>query len=452
MKFTRLLIAGLILSIGSAFAQKGVEDGSKFGHGEDSVRCLKNLSLYNEYYKQGNIKDALPYWQIVFNECPLSTVSLYSDGAKMMVKLIKVEKDATKKKEYYETLMKIYDQRIKYFGDHRKYPESYVLGLKAIDMLKFNRHNVDVMKEAYGLLGKAIEGRGNKSQPAVTATYMTTTVGMYKLGEVDEEAVVNNYTTVTSILEKQVAASTGKKKEVLSNVKNNVEKLFAGSGAATCETIEKIFAPQLDENKENLDWLKRVNRLLAKGDCGDAELFYKSSEYLHVIEPSSSSAFGLAKMYLKLKDLDKAISYYKEAIELEEDPSLKGTFHYQMGLVYMAKKDFVTAKSNALKAAQLRPDWGTPYMLIGDLYAAGASNYGSNEFEHKTVYWAAVDKFIKAKRVDPSIAESANKKIGLYSQHFPNKEEIFFQKEIQEGSNYTIGGWINETTKVRSKK
>lgn len=39
------MLAALSLSATAVFAQKGVEDGSRFGHGEDSLRCLQNEEL-----------------------------------------------------------------------------------------------------------------------------------------------------------------------------------------------------------------------------------------------------------------------------------------------------------------------------------------------------------------------------------------------------------------------
>lgn len=60
----------LSLSATATFAQKGVEDGSRFGHGEDSVRCLQNISIYTEYVKTNNFKDAYKPWLAVFNEAP----------------------------------------------------------------------------------------------------------------------------------------------------------------------------------------------------------------------------------------------------------------------------------------------------------------------------------------------------------------------------------------------
>ena len=56
--------------------------------------------------------------------------------------------------------------------------------------------------------------------------------------------------------------------------------------------------------------------------------------------------------------------------------------------------------------------------------------------------------FRKAKSVDPSLAEEANKLIDTYSQYYPKKEDAFFHN-VTEGSSYTVGGWINRTTKVR---
>lgn len=45
------MLCALSLGTTAVFAQKGVEDGSRFGHGEDSLRCLQNISIYSEYVK-----------------------------------------------------------------------------------------------------------------------------------------------------------------------------------------------------------------------------------------------------------------------------------------------------------------------------------------------------------------------------------------------------------------
>ena len=65
-------------------------------------------------------------------------------------------------------------------------------------------------------------------------------------------------------------------------------------------------------------------------------------------------------------------------------------------------------------------------------------------------YSAAIDKFIAAKNMDSSVAELANKKIASYSKYLPTNEDAFFNG-YKEGDTYTVGCWINESTKVRIK-
>jgi hypothetical protein len=85
------------------------------------------------------------------------------------------------------------------------------------------------------------------------------------------------------------------------------------------------------------------------------------------------------------------------------------------------------------------------------MYADSAALCGNDEIGTRAGYWAAVDKFVKAKNVDPSVADEANSGIALYSAYFPTRERLFFN-DVKEGSSYTVGCWIGETTTVRASK
>ncbi|MBP8790294.1 MAG: tetratricopeptide repeat protein [Breznakibacter sp.] len=451
MKILKFLIVGLLTVTTGTFAQKGVEDGSKYGHGEDSIRCTTNLTLFADDVKQGKLAEAYTKWIIVFNECPLAHSSIYTDGAKIASALYEKEKDAVKKEEYYNLLMKVYDQRIKYFGDNSRYPASYVKGLKAVSMLDYKRSDVEVVKVANQLLEESLAGKPNTIQAAFALNYMTSSIALFKEGSFNAEKVVNNYIKVAGLSDQLIAAASDKTKESYTQAKVGIEQLFASSGAADCQTIATIFGAKLEANKENLDWLKMVNYLLVRAECTESDLFFSTSEYRHRIEPSSASAYGLAKMYLKQNDSNRALEFYKEAVELETEPVQKSKFLYEMGLISMSHENYQMARSYANKALELRSDWGAPYILIGKLYAAGAKNIGTKEFEKKAGYWVAVDKFYKAKTVDATITQEANELINLYSQYFPGSEELFFEG-IQDGATYTVGGWIGEKTTVRAKR
>ena len=102
----------------------------------------------------------------------------------------------------------------------------------------------------------------------------------------------------------------------------------------------------------------------------------------------------------------------------------------------------------ARKAIELDRTDGEPYMIIGYLYASAGKDCNANPLQAKAVYWAAVDQFVKAKTVDPSIAAKANEMIRDYSKMFPTSEDAFFYN-VFEGDEYQVECWINETTKAR---
>ena len=86
-------------------------------------------------------------------------------------------------------------------------------------------------------------------------------------------------------------------------------------------------------------------------------------------------------------------------------------------------------------------------MFIGQLYLESSSECADIALP-KAIYWVAVDKFVKAKQVDPSLADKADKNISTYSTYFPNKEEAFFHG-VKEGDKFKVECWINETTTAR---
>ena len=120
---TTVWIFAFILMTGSLFSQ------GKYGSTEeDSVKCVTNISLYKEHFKQKNYIDAKKGWINVFDGCPQSQKSTYLNGVKMYRQFIAKEKDAVRKQELVDTLYLIYDRRIEYF----KQP-AYVLGRKGSD-------------------------------------------------------------------------------------------------------------------------------------------------------------------------------------------------------------------------------------------------------------------------------------------------------------------------------
>jgi hypothetical protein len=428
-------------------AQKGVEDGSRFGHGEDSIRCIMNLSLFWEYYKQG--ERGYPYgigpWRIVFSECPASSENIYISGVKMYNAQINKEKDTARKAELMDTLRLIYDQRIKYFNQ-----SGTVLGRKAWDILRREEYRNDpvIVEEAYGYLKESIDILKNKSSIVVVTFFSEKSIFLYQIGRLTDMELIDNYALASDIVDYQLTQSPSD--TALLWVKEGTYANFISSGAPTCTSLIKYFQPQFDVMKKDLNYLQKAVRFLGALECEEEPFYIEAAEALYVLEPSAEAAFSLAKLFLVKKEYERAVEYYKEAIEREEDASNKANYYYQLAFITNAEmNEPQLARTYALEAKQLRTDWGEPLILIGDTYAAAIDCF-EDDFERATVYWAAVDKFIQAKSIDTAVTEKANERIKTYQNYFPDVETIFFYS-LAEGDSYTVGCWINETTKVRAR-
>ena len=455
-KFGVLAVSVLMMANTANAQQKKYLSDPKYG--PDSAareECAMRMSLYNEFYKQKNYKDAVNDWRKVYQNCPAASKNTFIRGATIYKNLINAEKNAAAKEKLIDTLMMIYDQRIVYFKQ-----EGAVLATKGVDLYSYR--GKEASGEVYEMLKKSCELEKGETSAGVITVMMQTAVDQFKAEEIDGAEVISAYELAMSTLEaaiennKSIAASGDAKKapaaqKELENLDvdlKNVEALFSESGAATCDALVAIFNAKYDANKDDVEWLKKVTKLLDKTDCNADPLFAKASEALYALEPSAVAARNLARLFLAKQDLAKAAGYYQNACELQEDNIAKSQYYYEWSQVVFAQKSFQRVRELANLALKANPANGKAYLAIGKAYAADAQNIGQEQVEHNATYWAAVDKFTKAKQVDPSCEAEANDLINTYKKHFPNKEEAFMFG-IQEGSSVTVGGWINEKTTAR---
>ena len=454
MKIKVLLLAlGCTMGTLGAYAQKGVDNGTRFGSGEDSVRCITNISLFVPYAKGGNYKDAQEFWKIAYTECPASTKDLYLYGVRIVAWQIENEKDPAKKAQLLDDLMAVYDNRVKYFGNDKRYGKDWIVANKAEDYVKYAGDKLDADK-MYGWLKEVVDEKGNACEVKATSYLMFASLKKLQADPNFKDQYIQDYLKCAEIIDAQIQAATAannqKELKTLQAYQTNVESNFANSRAADCETLANVYGPKLDENKDNLPFLKQTIALLRKSRCQELDVYFKASEYAHAIEPTAESAVGLAKQAVKKKDYDTAIKRFEEAIGLETDANTKAEDYYMMALLEYEQNKYTKAREDCRKAVELNPNYGAPYMLIGNMYASTAKSvYPSDPVLMRAVYYAAIDKFSKAKQVDPSCAEEANKLIGSYSAHLPSTEEVFMHPDLEKGKPFTIGGWIGETVTVR---
>ena len=432
MRYTFLSLFLLITISASAVVE------SKFG--EDSVSCVTNISLYREYVKQKNYDDALSPWRKAYINCPKATKNIYIDGAKIFNYLINKSKGNEElQKAYLDTLSTIYDNRVAHFGKRE-----YVLGLKGSDMLKYSFADLDL---AFEYLKESVEGLQNKSKATALFSYFKAATQKFQEKTFTKAQVLEVYAAVSDYLEYNLS-NESKSKKFYEKASENVEKLFVPF--ATCEDLIAMFDAKYQETPDDLTLIKRIVKVLDKKDCTDATVYFEAATKLHESEPSALSAYNMGNLSLRKNKYSQAIGFYNQALEMAENDEDKANYYYGLSGAYFKSGSNSSARSYAYKAIDIKPSWGKPFVLIGDIYAASANECGSNSFESAMLYSAAIDKFITAKSKDSSVGDFADKKIASYSKYLPSNEDAFFNG-FKEGDSYTVGCWINESTKVRIK-
>ena len=469
-------------------------ENDKFGISKNE--CLMTYSNLKQSINRKDYKTAYVFWHEMYKYYP-KYKGAYSKGDFLMRTRIKnvhneaVEafKNAKKAQEenkieeanefaeqqkrlmaekelWIDSLLLVYDQRIKYLGDDKNYGTGYLIGKKGSYVYEYRKDSA--LNEAYELLKKSIKIQKENSLYTVIKDYFDASMDLVKAGKIGPQVMVNDYNTSTDILKKSTEKFTGylekeKKKskpdtkkiknweKIVTNntkVSEYITKYFASSEYSKCEYLIPAFKEQFNENKADKEWLKTVTGILSWKDCTDDPFYGETAEALYNLETSADAAFKLALFYLKKENYSEAGKYFEEAYTQEEDGETKAEYYYYAAVVSFAQNKFSNARSLALKAAGLKASYGKPYVLIAKLYAASAGSCGTDKFEKSAVYWAAVDKLIKAKNIDPSVSEEANKLINRYSSRYPNSEEGFM-RGIYKGNAYKVNCWIQENTTAR---
>lgn len=421
---------------------------------EISKECISNSSISHEAVKSENYKDAYKPWKAVIKDCPLLRFYTFTDGYKILKGLMDEigDKNSPEHKKYFDELMETHDLRIKLTPDFLAKGVNVssveeAIGTKALDYLTY-APNIDV-NQAYEWLKKSsLESSSDELSPNVLYFFLEMSNNILANNESHRETFLQDYFKAIEIADKAIEVSD---REVLVNafktVKENLTALFINSGTADCETLQSIYAEQVEENKENIDFLNKVIDIMRTVKCTDQDAYLQASYYVHQIQPSAESAAGCAYMAYKKGDYHQAMIFFDEAIELETDLVKKAEKAYAAAAVLFTNRQLANSRSYAQKAIGFNKNYGAPYILIANLYATNP-NWSDDVVLNKCVYFLILDKLQQAKSVDPSVAEEADKLIRTYSKYTPDTSELFMMG-YKKGDRITIGGWIGESTTIR---
>ena len=484
MKTKRFAILAVILGIAFSVSAQDVMNEPKYG--ADSANCVTKLSIYREYYKQWEAakfapesvsKEMISAWREVFLTGPRASQYTYTNGEKILDYLIR--QNPKDKDAYIDTLAMLMDTRAKYFPTDPKTGASQVANIMGRKGLLIYTYNKNRYEEAYNVLKNAVALDASQLQGAYIDAYFKSTIDMVNNNKEEKMTIINVYQELSEVLDDNIKvqaenmaqlaeakanaeesndtdAIAGFDKQIEKNekniniykgVKNNIDNLF--QPYASCDDLVKVFAAKMAETPDDINLLKRITTILDKKECTDSKLFLEAAVKLNELEPSPEASYSLGLKFFKDRKWNDAATFFEQATKTENNDR-KYRAYRNLGMCYQNMGSLSRARDIFRRAAQVDPTNGEPYLLIGMLYAESSKQF-SGDIDSKAVFWAAVDKCVKAKTLDPSIADRANSLIRSYSQYFPSMETIFFN-DYSEGQSYNVGGWIGESTTIRAKK
>ena len=185
--------------------------------------------------------------------------------------MIKAETDATKKDALVQELLGTYDRHIEYLdavNAFRKRPltKNSILESKAHDYIVYTKP-LDLMK-AHAMLLETLNLDPANAGHQIMLDLMQVSSNIAKKKETHKEQVIKDYLQTSDLAANKYnqakenaakgdanAATYQKIADMWDKVKTNIDGYFINSGAANCESLQAIYAPQVEANKENLDCL-----------------------------------------------------------------------------------------------------------------------------------------------------------------------------------------------------
>lgn len=422
--------------------------------------CIVKYNLFKGDYSAGKYDVAYENWLWTMDNCPTLTVNIYKLGIKIAESRLEAATSEADKAAAAKLVERVYTQRLEHF------PQD--IARVYSDFATFKDEQGASEEEVFALLEKSFKSDPTEISPTNIYRYFDIILNKYK--DTNAQKVFDTYDEVVEGIElkreeysKQLDIISAKDPTTLSDkdrkikiayeqILTNLELVETGldtklSAISTCENLIPLNKKYFEENKTDAVWLKRAVSRMFNKECTDDAFYDILVEAYVKADPSPQASVFYAGILMKNGETNKAMEYFKKAIEQETDSYNKSRYSLRVAEILRKKGRLEEARRYAYKAIEYQPTMGKAYLLIASMYASSANSCGNDVVSKRMVYVAALNKAIKAKSVDPSISSLANRFIASYADNVPSKKDLFVAG-VESGTRHKIGCWINETVIV----
>jgi hypothetical protein len=438
----------------------------------NSEEVISAHSVYRQALRVDDMEIAIENWKIAFNAAPAADGQRdfhFTDGITIYKYKIAQTEDEELIKQYREKIIELYNQvaecyinqsiSLRNCTDQSCYNEraGVLIGRMVYDMYyEFNSPPQAVYEASL----RAIELSGNKTEYIVLTPAIASLSRLYSAGQINDEEAAKNHQLIEDILKFNIENNTQfgtQFQQVEPSVRHFVAQFERN--LYDCDYFKERLLPDFTSNPSDGERARNIySQLIARGcDENDPELNalrLRSEEYVDSVNIAMQADLEArnpalaARRLFEEGDFSASVERYQAAIKMEENTERKGEFYFRMASIQGRQlNQYDRARNNALRAAELKPNWGAPYLLIGDLYASTARNCG-NDWNQRLAILAAIDKYRLAARVDNEVAADALSRANRYLSSKPERGDGHMMG-ISEGDRVKVNCWINETVIVR---
>ncbi len=438
-KMKYLLSAALAFVAFGAFAQEPDLSGPAYAKwGETVEERRENLlrnSFLKEAYNNKRYDEAAAHFNYLVEKAPTAALSIYQRGEQIYLRKMAMAKSVAEQKEKFDSMMYVYDMRLKYFGtDDMEIAE--IQDRRARQYVKYGNRDREGLREA---LCTAIEADVKASHPDLYETmviYFNEVITDYQNDEIYPDFVLAEYSRLNPLFDNVPEAKV--------DFKNQFDALFGTSGVASCENLEELFSKKLEADPNNVDVLTQAVSLMSRAKCS-SDFFFTIAERQYSLAPSVSTAVVLAQGFKEKGEYEKASSYLREVLKTEESVEGRTSLLQELGLVELAASNTSGAMQVARELREIDDQNAYAYFITANCYAMS----GCVE-----AFWPAYDTMKKAEELftDENMKASAREAAQAYASRWPlSNDEKFFMEGIKAGDRFTVtcGAASGVTTIVR---
>lgn len=424
---------------------------------DDREQAENNYIFYKDLLKMKKYEEAYKHWLVAYTLAPSSNGRIkyqFDDGVAIYKEFFNVSDSIEQKKAFVDSVMVVYDKRVECFGE-----AAYIAGRKAFDMYYYFREYSDA-DTMLALFKKHMDVKREKADYFVINPFTKLLVD----GVADSTITMEEGQKYANLLLEAIAygvANCSKDcdawKVVSSYAPDRLESLEALDGFYDCNYYIEKYYPVFLENPEDCETINMVYSRMLRGNCSTNDerlVAVKTAKDQLCKKQVAEGPLRLGFDAYQSGKYSKAVKHFDEFVNATEDNTKKIKYNMVIAKIYYRDlKNFSRSRKYARAALSINPNLGEAYILIGKLYASSGPICGPGTgWDSQIVTWPAIDKWIKAKQVDRTVAKEANNLINTYQRYMPSKEDVFLRPTINENDPFYVGCWIKENTTVRTAK